>query len=262
MPISNMKNLLGVVGWLSVYLWLGTLPLYAQPQAEASAEKGGGDGGPPMRPVLRVLDETGALTVTEREALTRDFTAAAESGLSLYLLILNAADGLAEDDPATELARVWEDAPLTAVFLQVPGQPLRLGFSGSRLPSLQQAEIAGLMDAALAAGRAQQSMPEQGKAAARQLISDFTRYRAGLRIEESVGPGVLAGQPDPTHQLMVWGGGASIIFLLGLLILMRRGRASRPKLFPLAVPRSRFSAPHSGGNDVMISFLNDREKGG
>ena len=80
--------------------------------------------GPPSRPVSRVLDQTGALTATERAALTRDFKASAEDGLSLYFIALNSPEGLHPDDAANELARLWEDAPLTAVILHISGRPI------------------------------------------------------------------------------------------------------------------------------------------
>ena len=217
--------------------------------------------GPPARPASRVLDQTGALTAPERSALTRDFTAAEADGLSLYFIALNSSEALTEDDAATELAKLWENAPLTAVILHVPGRAMSIGFSGARLTSLEPEEVAALTTSALAAGRARQSMPEQGKAAARRLIEDFTRLRAGESLttpSSLIGPGQNSG--PSTHQLILWGGSAGIFLLLGLLLLARRGRTHRPRLFPLTAPRSRFSAPRSGGNNVMISFPNEREE--
>ena len=228
--------------------------------APAAAESGevitGEPTGPPARPASRVLDQTGALTAPERAALSRDFTAAAAHGLSLYFIALNSSEGLTEEDAANELARLWEDAPLTAVILHVPGRARSLGFSGSRLSSLQQEEIESLAASALAAGRARQTMPEQGKAAARRLIEDFTRFRAGGPLTPYAGTLSARSSSDITHQLILWGGSAAIVFLFCLLLLARRRRAHRPRLFPLTAPRERFSAPHSGGNNVMINFSN------
>ena len=230
-------------------------PLASVPGEVVAAESTG----PPARPVSRVLDQTGALTAAERATLTRDFMAAAGDGLSLYFIALNSSESLPEEDAAAELARLWEDAPLTAVILHVPGRAMSLGFSGPRLPTFEQEEIAALIQSALAAGRARQSMPEQGKAAARRLIEDFTRYRAGESPAElQAVPGMAGNEDDPARRLFLWGGSAGIVFLCGLLILVRRRRTLRPRLFPLTAPRGRFSAPHSGGNNVMIKFPNER----
>ena len=206
-----------------------------------------------------MLDQTGALTAPERAALTRDFKAAAADGLSLYFIALNSSEGLTDEDAAAELARLWDDAPLTVVLLHVPGREMSLGFSGSRLPSLQQEEIDSLTQSALAAGRARQSMPEQGKSVARRLIDDFTRYRAGEPLAGlQLGPGTVGHPQHPARHPVLWAGSAGIIILLGLWLLVRRGRTPRPRLFPLTAPRGRFSAPHSGGNNVMITFPNER----
>ena len=214
--------------------------------------------GPPARPASRVLDQTGALTAPERAALSRDFTDSAAAGLSLYFIALNSSEGLTEEDAASDLARLWEDAPLTAVILHVPGRAMSLGFSGSRLASLQQDEIDSLSTSALTAGRARQTMPEQGKAAARRLIEDFTRYRAGEPLTPYAGAFATRSDNNSTHHLILWAGSAVIVFLSCLLFLARRRRAHRPRLFPLTAPRERFSAPHSGGNNVMIAFSNER----
>jgi len=56
------------------------------------------------------------------------------------------------------------------------------------------------------------------------------------------------------HQTIMWGGSAAVVFLLSVLLLARRRRVNRPRLFPITAPRLRFSAPHSGGNNAMISF--------
>ena len=244
---------------LSIWAMAGPLPAQPEVATPPSEVVTAESTGPPSRPVSRVLDQTGSLTAPERAALTRDFTAAEADGLSLYFIALNSSEGLTEDDAATELAKLWENAPLTGVILHVPGRAMSIGFSGPRLGLLEPEEVAALTTSALAAGRARQSMPEQGKAAARRLIEDFTRLRAGESL--AVLPGlVVSGQSNglSTHQLILWGGSAGIFLLLGVLLLARRGRRHRPRLFPLTAPRSRFSAPHSGGNNVMISFPNER----
>ncbi|MDB6070789.1 MAG: hypothetical protein JWL81_1960, partial [Verrucomicrobiales bacterium] len=214
--------------------------------------------GPPPRPASRVLDQTGALTAGERAALSRDFTSSAESGLSVYYIALDSTEGLADQDAAGELARLWEDAPFTAVFLNVPGKPLTIGFSGSAAKALSREEIKILTESALSAGHLRQSMPEQGKAAARRLIEDYTRFRAGEPLTPFSGAHATGGSGWSPNELLFWGGCFSVLALLLLMFILRRSRIRRPKLFPLTAPRSRFSAPHSGGNNAMISFPNDR----
>jgi hypothetical protein len=59
------------------------------------------------------------------------------------------------------------------------------------------------------------------------------------------------------HQWVLVAGSAAIFCLLVLWMGLRRRRARRPRLFPYTVPRERFSAPHSGGNNAMISFARD-----
>ena len=237
--------------------WTGPAPVAAQAEPRGTGEVITDEPvGPPSRPVSRVLDQTGALTATERAALTRELNASAEDGLGLYFIALNSPQGLHPDHAAAELARLWEEAPLTAVILHLPGRPMSLGFSGSRLASLQPEEIEALTTSALAAGRARQTMPEQGKALARQLIGDFTRYRAGEALAR---PAASTGSTESMDQLVLWGGSAAAVFLVSLLLLSRRRRAHRPRLFPLTAPRQRFSAPHSGGSNALISFPNERD---
>jgi len=61
------------------------------------------------------------------------------------------------------------------------------------------------------------------------------------------------------HRLWMWTGGATVVLLFSLLMLTRYRRANRPRLFPAVKPRTRFSAPHSGGNNAMISFGREKE---
>lgn len=204
------------------------------------------------------MDQTGALTAGERAGLSREFTAAAETGLSVYYIALDSKEGLAGLDAAGELARLWEDAPFTAVFLNVPGEPLTIGYSGPAAASLSQEELKVLTESALSAGHLRQSMPEQGKAAARRLIEDYTRYRAGGSLTPFAGAHATEGSNWSPHEILLWGGALVIAALLLVMFLLRRNRVRRPKLFPLTAPRARFSAPHSGGNNAMISFPNDR----
>ena len=255
MPCSFLFAVMAGFALLPVRAQSDPPPLVAVPP-ETSVESSVESSGPPARPASRVLDRSGALTAPEHAGLSRQFMDAAADGLSLYFIVLNGDEGLVDHDAAAELARLWEDAPLTAVLLHVPGQPLSLGFAGTGLADFQPGETESLAQAALAAGRARHSMPEQGKTAARRLIEDYTRYRAGEPIAPALFPVI-----DPQHhpqQLLRWGGTAAVAFLGFLLLLARRQRLHRPRLFPLPAPRERFSAPHSGGNNAMISFPNSR----
>ena len=211
---------------------------------------------PPSRPASRVLDQTGAFTTAECARISRQLTAAAETGLSIYLILLNTMEGLPEQDAAAELARVWEDGPLTAVFLHVPSQPLKLGLAGPELAALNQGEINAFTQSALKAGRARISLPEQTKTAASRLIEDYARHRAGDPLVPIRGP--ADGVPPGLLSMLPWLLGGGCALLVPVVLFIRYRRSMRPRLFPLTPPRQRFSAPHSGGNNAMISFPNER----
>jgi hypothetical protein len=206
---------------------------------------------PVKPPASRILDPADTLTPDAKATLTRTLNAASAEGLSLYAVFLKTTVGLAEHDAATNLALLWQDAPLTAVFLHVPGQSLSLGYSATQMPSVQQDEIRPLMHGALQAGLTQTEVPDQVQSAAQHLTGNFLRYRSGQKEEITLNPLKMR---NPLHRWIFWGGSATILFLLGLLLLVRHRRARRPRLFPLTAPRSRFSAPHSGGNNAMIRF--------
>ena len=182
---------------------------------------------------------------------------AAILGSAHYHFIEGGSEGLPEQDAAGELARLWEDAPLTAVLLHLPGQPMALGFAGPRLASLPSGEIKSLTTSALAASRAHPLMPEQVKAVARSLRGDINHTQGGESHMAMTDPGAAALFDGSNHHLMLAGGCAAVVFLLALLLLAHRRRAHRPRLFTLTAPRERFSAPHSGGNNAMVTFLED-----
>ncbi|MES2466964.1 MAG: hypothetical protein V4675_06660 [Verrucomicrobiota bacterium] len=246
--------------------WAGASPAAGQvappPPAEVSVAKAIEPLGPPARPASRLLDQTGALSAPELAALSREFTTAATGGLSLYFVALKSSEGLPEQDAAGELARLWEDAPLTAVLLQLPGQPMSLGFSGPQLASRSKEEIASLTASALAAGNAHQVLAEQVKAVAGRLTGDLsTRGGANGAQPASDGPGAAASSGVSTYHLMMAGGVGAMVVLTALLLLARRRHRNRPRLFPLTAARDRFSAPHSGGNNAMITFLDENKRG-
>ncbi len=168
---------------------------------------------------------------------------------------------LPEQDAAGELARLWEDAPLTAVLLQLPGQPMSLGFAGPQLASRSREEIASLTSSALAAGHSSQVLAEQVKAVAVRLSADFAGDGANGILPAQAGTGATAWFGVSTHHLMLAAGSGAIVVLLALLLLARRCRRNRPRLFPLTAARDRFSAPHSGGNNAMIPFLDENKRG-
>lgn len=217
--------------------------------------------GPLARPESRVRDEAGLLSPDAQAELARELNAAAPQGLGLYWIALRSAEGLPAQDPAGTLAGLWAEEPVTVVILQVPGQPLAAGRSASRLSSIQQDEIAGLVQSALATGQTQMEPGAQGPAAVRHLMNAFLRYRAGHPLS-AVDPrnepaGSAAGH---RHQQRIFAGGVALIGLLGLLLYLRHRRRRRPRLFPFTVARERFSAPHSGGNNAMISFAGESDR--
>ena len=245
--------------------WAGASPAAGQvappPAAEVSVAGAIEPLGPPARPASRLLDQTGALSAPELAALSREFTTAATGGLSLYFVALKSSEGLPEQDAAGELARLWEDAPLTGVLLQVPGQPMSLGFAGPELASRSREKIASLTASALAAGNARQVLAEQVKAVAGRLVADFAGEGDNQAQPAKGGPGAAAWPGVSTHHLMLAAGIAAIVVLTALLLLARRRRRNRPRLFPLTAARDRFSAPHSGGNNAMINFPDENKRG-
>ncbi len=83
---------------------------------------------------------------------------------------------------------------------------------------------------------------------------------SGGTVTKSQDPEQGGSAARQNHQrILRWGSGA-IFGLLGLLLILRRRRAHRPRLFPFTVPRERFSAPHSGGNNAMISFASNKPR--
>ncbi len=235
-------------------------PVRAQDAAPPGGESTVEVTGPPARPESRVLDQAGLLSATERGALTRQFAAAADEGISLYFIGLKSAGGLPEQDAAGELARLWDDAPLTTVILHLPGEPLSLGFAASRLPSIQQEEMNALTQSALTEGLVQPTLREQITTTANRLTRDFARYRNGESLTPLAAPLSRSAAAGSRHQLILRGGAAAVFLLLVLLVFLRHRRARRPRLFPLTVPRTRFSAPHSGGNNALISFADQRKE--
>lgn len=251
--------------FLALAGWAGASPAIGQefpPRApEVSAVRTTEPLGPPPRPASRLLDQTGALSAPEQAALSREFTTAATRGLSLYFVALKSGEGLPEQDAAGELARLWEDAPLSAVLLQLPGQPMSLGFAGPQLAARSREEIASLTASALAAGNAHQVLAEQVKAVAVRLTADLAGDGANGDLPAQAGPRATAWSGVSSHHLMLAAGGGAIVVLLALLLLARRCRRNRPRLFPLTAARDRFSAPHSGGNNAMITFLDENKRG-
>ena len=260
-PMTSRALLfLALAGWAGASAAIGQeVP---PPAPEVSAVRTTEPLGPPRRPASRLLDQTGALSAPEQAGLSREFTTAATGGLSLYFVALKSSEGLPEQDAAGELARLWEDAPLTAVILQLPGQPMSVGFSGPQLASRSREEIASLTASALAAGKTHQVLAEQVKAVAGRLTGDLsTRDGANGAQPASDGPGAAATSGVSTYHLILAGGVGAMVVLTALLLLARRCRRNRPRLFPLTAARDRFSAPHSGGNNAMITFLDEKKTG-
>ncbi len=259
-PMTSRAILfLALAGWAGASAAIGQeVPA---PAAEVSVARAIEPLGPPARPASRLLDQTGALSAPEQAGLSREFTTAATAGVSLYFVALKSSEGLPEEDAAGELARLWEDAPLTAVLLQLPGQPMSVGFAGPQLASRSRDEIASLTASALAVGNARQVLVEQVKAVAGRLAADFAGGADNEAQPAKAGPGAAAWSGVSTHHLMVAAGSAAIVVLTALLLLARRLRRNRPRLFPLTAARDRFSAPHSGGNNAMITFLDEKKPG-
>lgn len=143
--------------------------------------------------------------------------------LSLFLLagLALAVPVVAQEDP---VVAAEEDGPAAAP-VAVPGLP-----GTPRGPVSPEAP----------SGRSM-TVTREGSTPAEVMTSsqDPERHQSATRLR---------------HQRILLWGSAAVFSLLALLLLLRRRRAHRPRLFPFTVPRERFSAPHSGGNNAMISF--------
>jgi len=213
----------------------------------------------PDFPADHVLDQTGKVTTAERKAVTTALQpVASQDGLGIYLVLLNSAAEEPPADVARRLAQGWRTTPDTAVVLSAPSldPPLLLEVAGVALGSLAEENLEAMKSAALEAGKQAGTGVPAMLAAAQSMAAQVRAFRQGTAPST---PSTASATPAASdNQWVAWVAGGALTASLLALVLMRRGR-QRALIFPPTEFRHRFSAPHSGGNNAMISFGKRRE---
>lgn len=213
----------------------------------------------PDCPADHVLDQTGKVTTEERKTVTAALQpVAGQDGLGIYLVLLNSAAEEPPADVARRLAQGWRTTPDTAVVLTAPelDPPLLVEVAGVALGSLTEEKVEAMKTAALEAGKQAGAGVPAMLAAAQSLAAQVRAIRQGTAPPAS--STASAAPPAPDNQWVAWVAGSALAASLLALVLMRRGR-QRALIFPATEYRRRFSAPHSGGNNAMISFGKKRD---
>lgn len=209
----------------------------------------------PERPADHVLDQTGTVTTEQRKEAAAALQPAGESdNLGVFLVLLNSAAEEPPADVAKRLAQNWRGTADRAVVLAAPeiDPPVLIEVAGQSLGGLPESEIEAMKAAALAEGaKAAPGFPAM-LAAARSVVAQVQNLRRGGPLAASAAAAASPAEDAP-RQWMAWIAGGALVCCLAALALMRRGRG-RSRVFPATEFRHRFSAPHSGGNDAMISF--------
>jgi hypothetical protein len=209
----------------------------------------------PERPADHVLDQTGKVTTEERREAAATLQPAAKNfSLDVYLVLLNSAAEEPPADVAQRLAQNWRGTADRAVVLTAPDldPPILIEVAGQSLSGLPESDIKAMKAAALAeAGKAAPGFPAM-LAAAGSVVSQVQSFRRGGPLVAGAS-GAIPEPEDASRPWMAWVAGGALICCLLALVLMRRGRG-RSLVFPATEFRHRFSAPHSGGNDAMVSF--------
>ena len=211
----------------------------------------------PQRPEDYVLDQTGKVTPEERADYAQAMTAvAARSGLGIYAVILNSEPEEPPPDLAGRLAQGWSADRGCAVILTGPGMvpPVVLAVAGQTFRTVKGADFRAITGEALQAADGTAPSLSACKAVALRLAGLMEELPKAARppsIPEAV-TGEAAAPPASNHVMAIVAGTALGCSLIAL-VLMRRGRHSA-HVFPKVPFRRRFSAPHSGGNDAVVSF--------
>jgi hypothetical protein len=209
----------------------------------------------PERPADHVLDQTGKVTTEERREATAALQPAAEQiNLGVYLVLLNSAAEEPPADVAQRLAQNWRGTADRAVVLTAPDHdpPILIEVAGQSFSGIPESDLKAMKAVALAeGGKAAPGIPAM-LAAAGSVVSQVQSLRRGGPLVA----GTSGSTPEPedvSRPWMAWVASGALICCLLALGLMRRAR-SRSLVFPATEFRHRFSAPHSGGNNAMVSF--------
>jgi hypothetical protein len=208
------------------------------------------------RPVDYLVDERGLFSAEERAALTNEIAESAKKrGLVVYLVLPKETSDTPALEVAETLALEWTGVMDRIVIYESPDmdEP-QIAFRGETLGVLTDDQQYGLADAALRATQTIPAGPARLAAIARHLLAQGKALRAGGPLAAPVSR--AAAERD--SGLARWGlriGLPGLMGLAGILTywLWRRGRR-QPLLFPQPTYRKRFAAPHSGGNNAIITF--------
>lgn len=214
----------------------------------------------PPAPPDRIWDQAAMWTADQRQVAAAELNAAAtQLRFSVYLVNLNAPPDEQPSDFARRLLMAWTEIPDRAIVLSggTPNSTVVIECGGDKLGSVTQESRNAFIAAAQAeAAKAPPGLPA-GMAAARSLIAQMNTFRVtGQLGPASAAPQAEASSEAPTSdRSLLWLalGAISVVLLMAAAFFMKR-RQTTALIFPPVEFRRRFSAPHSGGNNALVSF--------
>ncbi len=214
----------------------------------------------PPAPADRIWDQTGKWAPAERKVAADELNAAAvQLRFSVFLVNLNAAPDEQAADLAKRLLYSWKGTADRAVILTGPGlqPPVLIESEGESLGSIPEEQLIAFHAAARAEAARVPAGLAPSLAAARSLISQMNSFRAGGTLGPTVPVALVveSGEENPGNIKLLWLalGAISTVVVLAAAFFMKREQTSA-LVFPPVSFRARFSAPHSGGNNALISF--------
>lgn len=211
----------------------------------------------PELPADHVLDQTGKVTTEERKQVSAALHPSVEKdGLGVYLVLLNSASEEPPADVARRLSQNWQGTADRVVVLTAPDldPPLLVEIAGVTLGSLSEDSATAMKDDAIAAGaKATSGLPAM-LATAGSIVSTVRQIRNGAATPAVILPPAPAERDWPQFTKWISSICLSVSLLALLALFLLRGRMRHALIFPLTDFRHRFSAPHSGGNDAVVSF--------
>ena len=213
-------------------------------------------GAVPEKPADHILDQAGALGNTEKQNLAAELQKTAENmDLNVFLLFLKEPPG-DPADYAEDIAEAWGAGSSAAAIVRSPGAEPAIAFAGPAFEKFSAEQKNGVSITAIQEGRS------KGRTSSGTMIETARSIIAQMQdIRNGAAPASIAQSAEARtaqmKRLALW-------LLLpaalaaGLSLWWLRRRKAGALLFPVAEYRRRFSAPHSGGNNAMISFPNTR----
>lgn len=212
----------------------------------------------PERPADHVLDQTGKVEAAQRRAVQAELgLAARQSGLGVYLVLLNSSAEEPPADVARRLVQTWKGSADRVVVLTAPDMtpPVIVAVAGESLSAASEDQVRSMTETAVAAGQRASPGITAMLETARSVVAQIEEFRKSGALGPK--PASVAVSPAAAEvrnrNLVVWIAGGSLACCLLALFLMRRARRSA-LIFPQTEFRHRFSAPHSGGNDALVHF--------